>query len=792
MSAEVESKSQEGWIFLKNILKFTKFIIWDIFIKNIKIVAIIFLIIILILSLVSIFSSEGCIIEGNISEKSIIDLKKILQDFSSSCRNFIQEYTKNIICKSCSNNNCTFVSTCEKSNLSIIIISLLYIYLVIYAGSYLLGMSQITLSEFIPNLLKLILVAGLLNGSTMDFLYNTVLPIIGSFYDIAYNVDIFNWIKDVNFSTLALKLLSMLMSPGIGTLYFASIIVSFYTLIMFSIEIAILILISEFVVNILIALAPIFLIFILFKKTIYIYSGWLTQVIAYTITPIIILLVVVSIFEVNLFFLNAALSFTVCMKPFTMFNLIFWLGNNNLSTVYLYSFIPWGPGLFETGNDYLNYSGSSLVVFGKKLPELICFVLSVFITYYFYEKAKSFAAKLLSFEIGTTKLSFTEKINKFQQRREIKNRKDLTPEQKKKLYDENNILPTNIANLSNKSIDFFQKSLTNITSFKNVVSNNLNYKKEQDENNSKISSNKIDMLKKLTEYDDSNLESRNNSTVNNNSNINSSSSGSRNSIISSDRSIISGSRNSIISSSSNSSDSNDNDGNFRSTNRKNIKSNMNNSPIQEVSENIRLKANSVNLDDKLKSNVNNIIRGLNNNSNMQNLRSNSNMQNSNIQSLKNNLDSNSNIEKFRNSANSNIRINQGNSISQDFNNTQRSKSNANIQDSSISYDDTLKTKSEPQYQQKDKFTSRDITSRNIKENLTNSNSQEISENIKNNQTNKLDLIKDNVSQNNSIPNSIKNQEQGSDPMQNLKDIKKQSNDLVQNLKDTQSTNKKSK
>jgi type IV secretion system protein VirB6 len=293
----------------------------------------------------------------------------IITEFAKQIRAMSQQIFQNLICRGDGQKD----ATC--GNLFTSIRAMLGIYVVILGMQFTFGMVKINQLDFLERLVKVIIVGGLINDNTFNFFNEYVFDLVFSSGDqimgsinglqgnVGQNLDRFFFeIYDKFASKIFILQLAAQLGSGISAVV---------TFLIISISIIIfLIVIMEFIVvyvmsyvglAILISLAPIFLVFMLFKVTHSLFENWVKFVVRYMFEPVIFFIGISVLTKIFLIYVDYVLGYSVCWKCSMTFSVPF-IGSfvpilKSLETMPLFCMYWYGPW----GYDAMNSSfGASL------------------------------------------------------------------------------------------------------------------------------------------------------------------------------------------------------------------------------------------------------------------------------------------------------------------------------------------------------------------------------------------------------------------------------------------------
>ncbi|AVP87661.1 VirB6-like protein of the type IV secretion system [Candidatus Phycorickettsia trachydisci] len=237
--------------------------------------------------------------------------------------------------------NLTCYGAADKSscfNLFQVIRALLVAYIMIFAIFFLIGLIQVDYYDFIQRIIKITIVGGLISGKTFDFFNNYIFNIIFGFTNSLMNSAVFFPTTDGSsglgaflkaiFSTLGqdifhIQLLAMLGTGFTGIIMIILIIISFVLFLIPILNLMAVTLVSYFFVSVLLGMAPIFLIFTLFRPTQHIFKQWTAYIIAYLFEPVMLFIGIAILAKLFIIYLDYVLGYSVCFKCNAVFSIPF-------------------------------------------------------------------------------------------------------------------------------------------------------------------------------------------------------------------------------------------------------------------------------------------------------------------------------------------------------------------------------------------------------------------------------------------------------------------------------------
>jgi len=283
---------------------------------------------------------------------------------------------------------------------------LLTLYIMIYGMMFLLGMVQISQTDLVIRVVKIGIVAGLMNDKTFEFFNIYVFDFVTNFSDniianisgyslFSGSVSVSNPFMFMNevftkiflsktFSAQIMALLSM----GInGVIYFILMIVCIGIVVMVGFRALAVYIMAYFAIAVLIGLAPLFLTFVLFDKTRYLFDNWAKFTIRYMIEPTIMLAGIIILTQLFTIYLDYVIGYSVCWKCAIPFKIPFPAipgFNPAFLDVPLFCFnwfAPWG----------FDYRSSSM---GVDMQNMIVLIMLVYCMWGYIEYSGKIVARL--------------------------------------------------------------------------------------------------------------------------------------------------------------------------------------------------------------------------------------------------------------------------------------------------------------------------------------------------------------------------------------------------------------
>ncbi len=251
--------------------------------------------------------------------------------------------------------------------------ALMILYITTNGLMFLMGMVEINQKDLVIKVVKISIIAGLMNEQTFGYINSYFIPIItGSTDAIVANLDslaifasttivdntsVVNPLTFIDelFSRIFLdptfngQLLALLSFGSHGFIYFILTVATLCIAVRAIFRAASIYIIAFVAQCLLIALAPFFLTFMLFDYTNYLFEKWLKYLIKYALEPIVVLVGIIIFVQLFTVYLDYLLSYSVCWKCALTFSLPFasipGLENLAITKVPLFCinwFVPWG------------------------------------------------------------------------------------------------------------------------------------------------------------------------------------------------------------------------------------------------------------------------------------------------------------------------------------------------------------------------------------------------------------------------------------------------------------------
>jgi type IV secretion system protein VirB6 len=283
--------------------------------------------------------------------------------------------------------------------------ALLMLYVMIIGYRFLLG-EHIKQADLVKSLAKVAIVAGLINGQTFEYFREHIFPFVTGFSDqMISNMSGFSMISSTNsisnpFMFLDAIMSKMFLNPTFflqvltimgmgltGILFFLIVCVAviiFIIAIFRAISIYIMALIAT---AFLIGMAPLFIVFILFDRTYYLFENWAKFLFKYMMEPVIVMAGIIILTQLFSLYVDEVLSYSLCWKCTIPFRLPFasilpFPGLANIPLFCIYWFGPWGLNPADdlmgmnmammVGMAMVAYSAYGYVELAAKMAERLC------------------------------------------------------------------------------------------------------------------------------------------------------------------------------------------------------------------------------------------------------------------------------------------------------------------------------------------------------------------------------------------------------------------------------------
>lgn len=326
-------------------------------------------------------------------------MNPLLEVFKTKVQNAAQTVFQNMICYKGDSSSCT--------NFFNYIKALLILYVMSYGGMYLLGFAKITQQELVIRLIKIAIVSGLMNGSTFEFFNNYLFNAITNFSDtIISNMSGYSLftatdkvsnpfmfldavMSKIFFSKTFIAQLLALLGLGLsGLIYFIIVFIAIMIVIITALRAVAVYIMAFMATCILIGVAPLFITFLLFDFTRYLFDNWVKFTFRYMLEPVILMAGIIVLTQLFTIYLDFVLGYSVCWKcalpikiPFI--GTIIPIALLDVAIFCINWFAPWGM-------DYM--SG----MMGVNMQHIIALVIIAYGMYGYVEFSGAMVAKLTS------------------------------------------------------------------------------------------------------------------------------------------------------------------------------------------------------------------------------------------------------------------------------------------------------------------------------------------------------------------------------------------------------------
>ncbi len=223
------------------------------------------------------------------------------------------------------------VTTC--SNFFNYIKAVLILYVMSYGAMFLLGIVKINQQDLVIRIAKIAIVSGLMNESTFRFFNEYIFDFVTNFSDgIISNMSGYSMFSSTNkvsnpfmfldalmskilFSkTFAGQVLSLLSTGLSGLIYFVILFISIIIVIITVLRAVAVYIMAFMAIAILIGIAPLFLTFMLFDFTRYLFDNWVRFTFRYMIEPVILMAGIIILTQLFTIYLDFTTGYSVCWK----------------------------------------------------------------------------------------------------------------------------------------------------------------------------------------------------------------------------------------------------------------------------------------------------------------------------------------------------------------------------------------------------------------------------------------------------------------------------------------------
>jgi len=280
----------------------------------------------------------------------------------------------------------------------------LVLYIVFLGFQFMTGSNHLTAYELVIRLIKIIIVGSLISGETFDFFNLYIFPIVTNFSDdiissiVGYSFfsnsqtvsnpfffarDVINNIFSWGFFVSAM---AIIFSSWAGIFFFAMTIASCVILLIALFRAMATYLIAYVFIAALLAMAPIFLTFILFEQTKHFFNNWLNALVKYMVEPVILLIGIIILTQLFTIYLDDVAGYSVCNKCAVPFKIPSSKADGlpsaftDVTLFCLKGFVKWGT---EAGGDL-----------GSNVAHMIALVIIANILYNFQHLAEQITSSL--------------------------------------------------------------------------------------------------------------------------------------------------------------------------------------------------------------------------------------------------------------------------------------------------------------------------------------------------------------------------------------------------------------
>jgi type IV secretion system protein VirB6 len=254
--------------------------------------------------------------------------------------------------------------------------AILTMYIIFTGMQFILGMSKFNAHELLIRVIKIIVIGGLINEKTFIFFRTDIFPLIHSTIDeiisnisgYSSNMEYLDGNGSKHTLTAPFVFINTFMtriffSPAfyaqlLSTFSMGLLGIPFFIIICYAVILA-LKSVTEVIANylmaimflgLLIIIAPIFLVFMLFERTRYLFNNWVSYVVRYSLEPVLIIAGLIILLQLHEIYLDQILGYSVCWKcawpvklGLTGITLIGIPGFDPTMTLFCLNwFVPWG------------------------------------------------------------------------------------------------------------------------------------------------------------------------------------------------------------------------------------------------------------------------------------------------------------------------------------------------------------------------------------------------------------------------------------------------------------------
>lgn len=209
----------------------------------------------------------------------------------------------------------------------------LILYVMTYGAMFILGIVKINQQDLLVRIAKIAMVSGLMNDSTFEFFNHYIRPLVSNFSDgIISNMSGYSMFSTTNTitnpfmfldavmskilfgKTFSAQLMSFLSMGLSGLIYFVIVFIAVMIVIITALRAIAVYVMAFMAVAILVGIAPLFLTFMLFDFTRYLFDNWVRFTFRYMMEPVILMAGIIVMTQLFTIYLDYVLGFSVCWK----------------------------------------------------------------------------------------------------------------------------------------------------------------------------------------------------------------------------------------------------------------------------------------------------------------------------------------------------------------------------------------------------------------------------------------------------------------------------------------------
>lgn len=210
--------------------------------------------------------------------------------------------------------------------------AMLTLYIMMYGAMFLLGVVQISQTDLVTRVVKIAIVAGLINEKTFEFFNLYIFDFVTNFSDqIISNIAGYSLFSSgtvsnpfmfldavmtkVFFSPTFMGQILAFIPMGIsGILYFILVFIALIIVIITVLRALAVYIMAFVLIAVLIGIAPLFLTFLLFDYTRYLFDNWVKLTFRYMIEPTVLLAGMIILTQLFTIYLDYVTGYSVCWK----------------------------------------------------------------------------------------------------------------------------------------------------------------------------------------------------------------------------------------------------------------------------------------------------------------------------------------------------------------------------------------------------------------------------------------------------------------------------------------------